>query len=85
MSEKTVWETTNPLVLNARSTANCTHFALSLQVAIVIVGTERPEFVRDKVEITRFHRAMSEEDQNAIVSRPEQFAKAGRVFQLHRA
>lgn len=76
---KTVWQSTQPVVPDALSVADCIHFALSLPVSVLITGAENPELVREKAALVRSFAKLDEADREALIRRVVSFAEEGRV------
>jgi aryl-alcohol dehydrogenase-like predicted oxidoreductase len=74
-----VWTSDNPVVPNVLSIEECTLFALSLPVSVLIVGAEIPEYVEDKVAVVRRFAALSREQRLALVEKVAGFAEQGNV------
>jgi aryl-alcohol dehydrogenase-like predicted oxidoreductase len=74
-----VWTSDNPVVPNVLSVEECTLFALSLPVAVLIIGAEIPEYVSDKVAIAKRFTALTREQRMALVEKVAVFAEEGEV------
>ncbi len=76
VANQTVWETEDPVIPGAVSIVDCTRFALSLPISVLIAGAEKPEFIRDKAAIVRDFQKMSLDDRQALVQRLARFTEA---------
>jgi len=79
MQDREVWRTENPIVPGVVTIEDCFAFALSLPVAVLITGAEKPEFVRDKARIVRNLQKMTDEERAALAHRVSAFAAAGSI------
>jgi uncharacterized protein len=76
---KTTWTSSDPIVPNVLSVADCIHFALSQPVAVLITGAENPKFLREKAALTRAFSKMSSPEKQAIIERVASYSAAGKV------
>lgn len=74
-----VWTSDSPVVPDVLSVEECTLFALSLPVSVLIVGAEIPEYVADKVAIAKRFAGLSAEKRMALVEKVAAFAEEGKV------
>jgi len=79
LRDREVWRTENPLIPNFVTLEDCFAFALSLPVAVLITGAEKPEFVREKARIVRNLQDMTEEGRHALARRVLRFAEEGSI------
>lgn len=77
--DTTTWETSDPIVPNVLTVTDCIHFALSLPIAVLITGAEKPEFLREKARLVRSFHQLDEAEQQALIIRVAAFAAAGKV------
>jgi aryl-alcohol dehydrogenase-like predicted oxidoreductase len=74
-----IWTSDNPVIPNTLSIEECTQFALSMPVAVLIIGAETPEYVEDKVAIAKRFSTLSGEQRMALVEKAAAFADEGKV------
>jgi len=77
--DKVTWESSDPIVPDVLTVADCIHFALSLPVAVLITGAEKPEFLREKAALVRSFHQKSAADRQAVIARVATYAAAGTV------
>ena len=73
------WTTEDPLIPEVLTVEDCTRFALSLPVATLVVGAEKPAFVEDKIQVAQAFTAMGPSAREAAIQKVARFAAAAEV------
>lgn len=79
MREKVAWETPDPIVPETLSIEEITQFVLSLPVSTLIVGAEKPEYLREKVAIARKLHDMDAARRQELADKVSRFAEIKEV------
>jgi len=74
VKEKVTWETGDPVVPDHLTLEEVTQFALSLPVSTLIVGAEKPEYLREKVAFARRLRTLDAADRERLAAKVRRFA-----------
>lgn len=75
MNEKVQWETADPIIPTHLSLEEVTQFVLSLPVSTLIVGAEKPEFLREKVAFARRLHALDATARERLAAKVSHFAE----------
>jgi aryl-alcohol dehydrogenase-like predicted oxidoreductase len=79
MGDRTIWTSDNPVVPDHLSIADCTHFAMSLPISVLITGAENPDLLREKARLTRQFSQLNEQERRAMIDRIADYAAAQKV------
>lgn len=79
MGDRTIWTSDNPVVPDHLSIADCTHFAMSLPISVLITGAENPDLLREKAKLTRQFGRLTESDRRALLDKVADYAAAEKV------
>ena len=80
MNGKVEWTASgNPVIPSALSMEECIMFALSMPIAVLITGAEKPEYVEEKAAMARRFSALSSAQREALVQKVAAFAEEGQV------
>jgi aryl-alcohol dehydrogenase-like predicted oxidoreductase len=74
-----VWATSDPLVPGALSLSECIRFVLSLPVATLVIGAEKPEYVYDKVALAKGFLHLDAAGRSECSARVSRFTVDGQV------
>lgn len=77
--EKVAWETPDPIVPERLSVEEVTQFVLSLPVTTLMIGAEKPEYLREKVAIARSLHAMDAAKRQTLAEKVSRFAEVADV------
>lgn len=77
--DRVTWESSDPIVPDVLTVADCIHFALSLPIAVLITGAENPDFLREKTALVRSFHQMSAVERQSVIARVATYAPAGKV------
>lgn len=79
VNTQAAWTSEDPIVPNHLSLEDAIFFAMSQPLSVLIVGAEKPEFLKDKVALVERFRKLTQEEITALASRVVTFAGAGQV------
>jgi len=69
VNDRVRWRTDTPLIPRKLTIADCIHFALSLPIAVLITGAEKPELLREKATLTRRFEQLNEAQRTALIEK----------------
>ncbi len=79
MGDRQVWKADPAVIPSALSLEECFHYALSLPIATLVTGAEKPEFLTDKITLVQSFTQLDESARAALVSKVADFASGGKV------
>lgn len=77
--EKAHWTTDDPIIPNYLSMREALYFVWSLPVSTIITGAEKPEYIKDKIELAKSFVKLSENEKMALIDKVKNMAKTGNI------
>ncbi len=77
--EKVTWETSDPIVPDQLTLEEVTQFVLSLPVSTLIVGAEKPQFLREKVAFARHLHTLDAAGRARLAAKVSRFAEVKEI------
>ena len=79
VNNKTIWESTRPVIPDQLSIKEALHFAWSMPISVLITGAENKVYLKEKVKLAKKFAQMNEVERMALADKLTAFATDGKV------